>query len=193
MSTDRSRRSIDDFVAELYAWRALLRRRPSWRAHYFTSELPCQRAVLRCDESMEDASSEPVGTPNPVDLVGTYSRFGASGPVYEVIGAGVVLPADERRVVESGEQLDYRLAEILDACKFSKPQDFGRRSILSAGKAIWTCNPGTRHPLGAFPTAPAPPASHPAPRDPRSSAARSLPHDPRSSGSSPAGSSPTGS
>jgi len=41
-----------------------------------------------------------------------------AGPVYEIIGAGDALAGDDRRmrvrVVETGEELDYRLAEILD-------------------------------------------------------------------------------
>ena len=51
-------------------------------------------------------------------LVGTWRRFGAVGPVYEIIGAGGDLPGGDRmmrvRVVESGEELDYRLSEIVD-------------------------------------------------------------------------------
>jgi hypothetical protein len=50
-------------------------------------------------------------------LVGTWRRFGVAGPVYEIISAGKELTGGERlmrvRVVESGEELDYRLAEIL--------------------------------------------------------------------------------
>jgi hypothetical protein len=56
--------------------------------------------------------------PEPSDLVGTWRRFGAVGPVYEIISAATALPDGVRlmriRVVESGEELDYRLAEILD-------------------------------------------------------------------------------
>ena len=55
---------------------------------------------------------------HPGDMVGTWRRFGAVGPVYEIIGAGDELPGGDRlmrvRVVETGEELDYRLAEILD-------------------------------------------------------------------------------
>nr|WP_294566124.1 DUF5397 family protein [uncultured Rhodopila sp.] len=50
-------------------------------------------------------------------LAGTWRRFGTPRPVYEIIGAGAVLPGGERlmrvRVVESGEELDYRLADII--------------------------------------------------------------------------------
>ena len=54
----------------------------------------------------------------PEALIGTWRRFGSAGPVYEIIGLGTALPNDDRlmriRVVESGEEVDYRFAEILD-------------------------------------------------------------------------------
>jgi len=54
----------------------------------------------------------------PSALVGTWRRFGTVGPVYEIIGTGGELPNGDRlmriRVIESGEEVDYRLAEILD-------------------------------------------------------------------------------
>jgi len=54
----------------------------------------------------------------PPGLIGTWRRFGAFGPVYEVVGAGAKRGDGERmarvRVVETGEELDYRLAELLD-------------------------------------------------------------------------------
>lgn len=54
----------------------------------------------------------------PEQLVGTWRRFGAAGPVYEIVRAGRELPDGDRlmrvRVVETGEEVDYRLAEILD-------------------------------------------------------------------------------
>ncbi|MBN9559232.1 MAG: DUF5397 family protein [Alphaproteobacteria bacterium] len=54
----------------------------------------------------------------PEHLIGTWRRFGTAGPVYEIIGARGELPGGERimrvRVVESGEELDYRLSEIMD-------------------------------------------------------------------------------
>ena len=56
--------------------------------------------------------------PQPADLVGTWRRFGAVGPVYEIIGAGTELAGGDClmriRVVESGEEVDYRLRDILD-------------------------------------------------------------------------------
>jgi hypothetical protein len=56
--------------------------------------------------------------PQPSNLVGTWRRFGAAGPVYEIIAAGKELPDGDHlmriRVIESGEEVDYRLTEILD-------------------------------------------------------------------------------
>jgi Family of unknown function (DUF5397) len=56
-------------------------------------------------------------TSQPQALVGTWRRFGALGPVYEIIGAGRALTNGDRlmrvRVIESGEEIDYHLAEIL--------------------------------------------------------------------------------
>jgi hypothetical protein len=49
-------------------------------------------------------------------LIGTFRRFGELGPVYEVLGVAAP-PRDETkmrvRVVESGEELDYRLSDII--------------------------------------------------------------------------------
>ena len=49
-------------------------------------------------------------------LIGTWRRFGTSGPVYEVISAGTVdRQATMRiRVLETGEEVDYAVAELLD-------------------------------------------------------------------------------
>ena len=51
-------------------------------------------------------------------MIGTWRSFGPAGPVYEIIGAGKALPGGERmmriRVVETGEELDYRFTEMLD-------------------------------------------------------------------------------
>ena len=61
---------------------------------------------------------EPAKMPQPANLLGTWRRFGAVGPVYEFISTGDEVPGGDRlmriRVVETGEELDYRLAEILD-------------------------------------------------------------------------------
>jgi hypothetical protein len=50
-------------------------------------------------------------------LVGTWRRFGAVGPVYEIIRAGSAAPggppAMRIRVVETGEELDYPIGSIL--------------------------------------------------------------------------------
>jgi hypothetical protein len=54
----------------------------------------------------------------PEQLVGTWRRFGPIGPAYEIVEAGRPLPDGDRmmrvRVLESGEELDYKLTEILD-------------------------------------------------------------------------------
>lgn len=54
----------------------------------------------------------------PVSLVGTWRRFGAAGPVYEVIGVARTDASGEAvlriRVLESGEEADYRMADVLD-------------------------------------------------------------------------------
>ncbi len=56
--------------------------------------------------------------PSPDALIGTWRRFGPVGPVYEIIAAGKELPSGDRlmriRVVESGEEVDYRFSEVLD-------------------------------------------------------------------------------
>ncbi len=56
--------------------------------------------------------------PLPASLLGTWCRFGLFDPVYEIIGVGNKLPNGDLlmrvRVVESGEELDYRFADILD-------------------------------------------------------------------------------
>ena len=67
---------------------------------------------------MSDVRMNTGNLPQPANLVGTWRRFGSVGPVYEIIGAGRELPGGDRlmrvRVVETGEEVDYRLAEILD-------------------------------------------------------------------------------
>ena len=50
-------------------------------------------------------------------LVGTWRRFGTTGPVYEIIGVGSELARGDclmRVRVETGEDVDYRFTEILD-------------------------------------------------------------------------------
>lgn len=55
---------------------------------------------------------------DPASLIGTWRRFGPFGPVYQVIGQGndsrSTAPRMRVRVVETGEELDYALADILD-------------------------------------------------------------------------------
>jgi hypothetical protein len=67
---------------------------------------------------LDQAYADSSRLPQPANLVGTWRRFGAVGPVYEIIGAGTELAGGDRlmriRVVESGEEVDYRLTEILD-------------------------------------------------------------------------------
>ena len=54
----------------------------------------------------------------PQSLVGTWRRFGPAGPVYEIIGVGrdggEEGPVMRIRVLESGEEADYRMADVLD-------------------------------------------------------------------------------
>ena len=56
--------------------------------------------------------------PQPHALVGTWRRFGTTGPVYEIVGIGAELAEGDRlmrvRVVETAEEVDYRFTEILD-------------------------------------------------------------------------------
>lgn len=51
-------------------------------------------------------------------LLGTWRRFGQVGPVYEIVGLGSELPDGDRlmriRVMETSEEVEYRLLEILD-------------------------------------------------------------------------------
>jgi hypothetical protein len=53
----------------------------------------------------------------PQTLVGTWRRFGAIGPVYEVVGVGKVEGEElwmRIRLPESGEEADYKLTDLLD-------------------------------------------------------------------------------
>lgn len=56
--------------------------------------------------------------PDPQALIGTFRRFGAFGPAYEIIGIGGEEPRGDCwmkvRVVESGEVVDYKFSDILD-------------------------------------------------------------------------------
>lgn len=54
----------------------------------------------------------------PQSLIGTWRRFGITGPVYEILSAGTTLPTGDEtlriRIVETGEELDYKLADVLE-------------------------------------------------------------------------------
>jgi hypothetical protein len=54
----------------------------------------------------------------PEQLIGIWRRFGLMGPVYEIVGTGKSLTDGDRvmkiRVLESGEEIDYRLSEVLE-------------------------------------------------------------------------------
>lgn len=53
----------------------------------------------------------------PQTLVGTCRRFGPVGPVYQIISAGQASENDQImrvRILETGEETDYRLSSIID-------------------------------------------------------------------------------
>jgi hypothetical protein len=54
----------------------------------------------------------------PPALVRTWRRFGVTGPVYEIVDVGRMLGDGDClmrvRAAETGEELDYRFANILD-------------------------------------------------------------------------------
>jgi hypothetical protein len=54
----------------------------------------------------------------PQVLIGTWRRFGRTGPGYEIIAQSGRSASGSRmmriRVLESGEELDYPLDEVLD-------------------------------------------------------------------------------
>lgn len=54
----------------------------------------------------------------PESLIGTWRRFGAVGPAYEVIGIGDKLPDGDRtvkiRLAETSEEVDYTLNRVID-------------------------------------------------------------------------------
>ncbi|GJE59285.1 DUF5397 family protein [Methylobacterium trifolii] len=63
------------------------------------------------------AHRESPAQPEPRSLVGTWRRFGEVGPAYEVVGISDASPKGDLlmrvRVLETGEELDYRLGDIL--------------------------------------------------------------------------------
>ena len=52
------------------------------------------------------------------DVIGTWRRFGVVGPVYEILAKEANLPDGDSlmrvRVVETGEEIAYKLTAILD-------------------------------------------------------------------------------
>ncbi len=67
---------------------------------------------------MTQVHVKPSTLPPAESLIGTWRRFGNVGPVYEIIGIGNDRPAQDRtmriRVLESREEVDYRLTDILE-------------------------------------------------------------------------------
>ena len=68
------------------------------------------------------SESHGLALPRPRALIGTWRRFGEVGPVYEIVGVGEALPSGDRlmrvRVLETNEELDYPLTELLeDPCE----------------------------------------------------------------------------
>jgi hypothetical protein len=55
---------------------------------------------------------------DPASFIGTWRRFGIVGPVYEIIGQDKALENGDWmmrvRVLETGEEVCYRLRDILD-------------------------------------------------------------------------------
>jgi hypothetical protein len=54
----------------------------------------------------------------PQSVIGTWRRFGAVGPAYEIIAVGDELPNGDRavkiRLAETGEEVDYTLNRAID-------------------------------------------------------------------------------
>lgn len=77
----------------------------------------CTIVIAWCHSTMSHAHVHVPSPTLPSNLVGTWRRFGVAGPVYEIVSAGTDLPDGDRlmrvRVVESGEEVDYRYSEIL--------------------------------------------------------------------------------
>lgn len=93
---------------------------PAFAGHAFGGLVSLLRKFVgRCyTAGMTQPHTHTGPLPQPAALVGTWRRFGVAGPVYEIIGTGDELPGGDRlmrvRVVETGEEVNYRLAEILD-------------------------------------------------------------------------------
>ena len=56
--------------------------------------------------------------PGPEDLIGTFRRFGPVGPVYQIVDTFRQLEDGDAmmkvRVIETGEEVEYRYTDILD-------------------------------------------------------------------------------
>jgi hypothetical protein len=67
---------------------------------------------------MMQSNSDVAQLPRAVNLIGTWRRLGAGGPIYDTICAEHALPDDDRlmriRVIETGEEGEHPLAEILE-------------------------------------------------------------------------------
>lgn len=54
----------------------------------------------------------------PEGIIGTWRRFGVTGPVYEIVGKERDLPNGDTLmkvlIVETGEEVEYKLTDILD-------------------------------------------------------------------------------
>jgi hypothetical protein len=55
----------------------------------------------------------PFNNTNPPPVVGGFRRFGALGPVYEIMRLDEARGQAHVRVVTSGEEIDYPLAQLL--------------------------------------------------------------------------------
>lgn len=76
--------------------------------------LPAAGPVCYNDAMTQTLAHAPVQV-QPAPIVGTWRRFGEIGPVYQVTGASAGGDWLMRiRVLESGEELDYPLAKILE-------------------------------------------------------------------------------
>ncbi|WP_455964165.1 hypothetical protein [Methylorubrum aminovorans] len=94
--------------------------RPVSAPRAFRAILPAHpRLIIRAGD-FEDTmlSAKPAALPEPRSLIGSWRRFGAVGPVYEIVGLGTPRPQEALRmwvrVLETGEEFDYPLADILD-------------------------------------------------------------------------------
>jgi hypothetical protein len=76
------------------------------------------RLAFEAWKAMSEVQTQVAPFPQPANLVGTWRRFGIAGPVYEIIAAGHALPDGDHvmrvRVIETGEEVDYKFSEVLD-------------------------------------------------------------------------------